>query len=65
MKLGPLDRGAGSLFAQVFALVLVAIVGAQAINLWIVFHLPPPTPNCAGSNAQRATGRRWWCAARR
>ncbi len=45
MKLGPLDRGAGSLFAQVFALVLVAIVGAQAINLWIVFHLPPPTPN--------------------
>jgi signal transduction histidine kinase len=35
----------GTLFAQVFALVLVAIVGAQAINLWIVFHLPPPTPD--------------------
>jgi two-component system OmpR family sensor kinase len=44
VKLRLLDRGTGTLFAQVFALVLVAIVGAQAINLWIVFHLPPPTP---------------------
>ncbi len=44
MNVGLLDRGTGSLFAQVFALALVAIVGAQAINLWIVFHLPPPTP---------------------
>ena len=39
-----LDLGSGTLFAQVFALVLVAIVGAQAINLFIVFHLPPPRP---------------------
>jgi signal transduction histidine kinase len=38
-------QGTGTLFAQVFALVVVAIVGAQAINLWIVFHVPPPTPN--------------------
>ncbi len=38
-------RGTGTLFAQVFALVVVAIIGAQAINLWIVFHVPPPTPN--------------------
>jgi two-component system OmpR family sensor kinase len=45
VKLRLLDQGKGTLFAQVFALVLVAIVGAQAINIWIVFHLPPPTPN--------------------
>ncbi len=45
MKLKLLERGKGTLFAQVFALVLVAVVGSQAINLWIVFHLPPPTPN--------------------
>ncbi len=44
MILRLLDRGTGTLFAQVFALVLVAIIGAQAINLWIVFHVPPPTP---------------------
>jgi two-component system OmpR family sensor kinase len=45
VKLRLLDQGAGTLFAQVFALVLVAIIGAQAINLFIVFNLPPPTPN--------------------
>jgi signal transduction histidine kinase len=38
-------RGRGTLFAQVFALVLAAVVGAEAINLWIVFNLPPPAPN--------------------
>ena len=38
------SRGRGTLFAQVFALVLAAVVGAEAINLWIVFHLPPPQP---------------------
>jgi signal transduction histidine kinase len=43
VKLKLADQGTG-LFAQVFALVLVAIIGAQAINLFIVFHLPPPTP---------------------
>ena len=36
--------GTGILFARVFALVLAAVVGAEAINLWIVFHLPPPQP---------------------
>ena len=45
MKFKLLDKGGGTLFAQVFALVLVAIIGAQAINLLIVFNLPPPTPN--------------------
>jgi signal transduction histidine kinase len=45
VKLSLLDKGGGTLFAQVFALILVAIIGAQGINLWIVFHLPPPTPN--------------------
>ncbi len=34
-----------SLFAQAFGLVLIAIVGSQAINMFIVFHLPPPTPS--------------------
>jgi len=45
VKLKLLDRGTGTLFAQVFALVLVAIIGAEGINLWLIFHLPPPTPN--------------------
>jgi signal transduction histidine kinase len=45
VKLRLLEHGAGTLFAQVFALILVAIIGSQAINIWIVFHLPPPTPN--------------------
>jgi two-component system OmpR family sensor kinase len=45
VKLRLLDRGTGTLFAQVFVLILVAIIGSQAINLWIVFHLPPPTPS--------------------
>jgi signal transduction histidine kinase len=43
MKLMGLGRG--TLFAQVFALVLAAVVGAEAINLLIVFNLPPPAPN--------------------
>jgi signal transduction histidine kinase len=38
-------RGRGTLFAQVFGLVLLAVVGAEAINLYIVFHLPPPFPD--------------------
>jgi signal transduction histidine kinase len=42
MKL--LGRGRGTLFARVFALVVLAVVGFEAINLWIVFHLPPPQP---------------------
>ena len=37
-------RGRVTLFAQVFALVLAAVVGAEGINLWIVWHLPPPAP---------------------
>jgi signal transduction histidine kinase len=40
-----LGRSRGTFFAQVFALVLAAVVGAEAINLYIVFHLPPPVPN--------------------
>ena len=44
MKIRLLERVTGTLFAQVFALVLLAVVGAEAINLWIVFHLPPPQP---------------------
>ncbi len=42
MKLA--ERGRGTLFAQVFALVLAAVVGAEAINLLIVFNLPQPPP---------------------
>ncbi len=37
-------RGRGPLFAQVFGLVLLAVVGAGAINLYIVFHVPLPPP---------------------
>lgn len=39
-----LSRSRGTFFAQVFALVLAAVVGAEAINLYIVFHLPQPPP---------------------
>jgi signal transduction histidine kinase len=64
VKLSVWDRGTGTLFAQVFALVLVAIVGAQGVNLWIVFHLhlPPPDFYTEGDvlralrGAQRQTG---------
>ena len=35
---------AAPLFAQVFALVLLTLVGAQAVNLAIVYFLPPPPP---------------------
>ena len=37
-------RGRGTLFAQVFGLVLLAVVGAEAINLYIVWHQPLPPP---------------------
>ena len=40
-----LERSLGTLFARVFALVLLVVVGAEAINLYIVFNLPPPAPN--------------------
>ena len=45
MKLKLLDRGTGTLFAQVFALVLAALVVGEGISLWIFFHFPPPAPN--------------------
>src|SRR6185312_17125717 len=38
-------RGRGTLFAQVFALVLLVVVGAETINLLIVWNYPPPPPN--------------------
>ena len=37
-------RVRASLFVQVLTLVLVCLVGAQAINLAILFSLPPPPP---------------------
>lgn len=37
-------RVRGTLFVRVFALVVLAVVGAEAINLWIIFHSPPPPP---------------------
>jgi two-component system OmpR family sensor kinase len=39
-----LSRVRGTFFAQVFAMVFLAVVGAEAINLYIVFHLPQPPP---------------------
>jgi two-component system, OmpR family, sensor kinase len=33
------------LFVQLAALVLISLLGAQAINIGIVFNLPPPPPN--------------------
>ena len=40
---GRVRRGA-PLFVQVFALVLLTLLGAHAVNLAIVYFLPPPPP---------------------
>ena len=37
-------RVAAPLFAQVLSLVLVTLAAAQAVNLWIVFNVPPSAP---------------------
>ncbi len=37
-------RGAAPLFVPVFALVLLTLIGAHAVNLAIVYFLPPPPP---------------------
>ena len=37
-------RGAAPLFVPVFALVLLTLLGAHAVNLAIVYLLPPPPP---------------------
>jgi len=39
-----LGRSRGTFFAQVFLLVLLAVVGAESINLWMVFNMQPPPP---------------------
>jgi signal transduction histidine kinase len=39
-----LDRVTGTLFAQVLGLILLVLALAEAINVGIVFSLPPPTP---------------------
>jgi signal transduction histidine kinase len=38
------DRITGTLFAQVLGLILLVLVLAEAINIGIIFSLPPPTP---------------------
>jgi signal transduction histidine kinase len=45
MKLGGPDRLTGTLFAQVLALALLVLAAAEAVNSWIIFNLPPPTPD--------------------
>ena len=37
-------RGAAPLFVPVFALVVLTLLGAHAVNLAIVYFLPPPPP---------------------
>jgi signal transduction histidine kinase len=34
-----------TLFAQIFALTVLSLIVAQAVNVWVVFHLPRPTPD--------------------
>ena len=34
-----------TLFAQILALVLLSLTIAQAINVWVIFHLPRPSPD--------------------
>ncbi len=45
MRRGPGRRPTGSLFVQLATLVGLALVLAQAINLLLLFNLPPPTPD--------------------
>jgi two-component system, OmpR family, sensor kinase len=34
----------GTLFAQIFALTVLSLLLAQAVNVWVIFQLPRPTP---------------------
>lgn len=45
MRFWPGARPTASLFVQLATLVGVALVLAQAINLLLIFNLPPPTPD--------------------
>ena len=38
------NRVTATLFAQVLGLILLVLALAEAINVGIVFSLPPPTP---------------------
>jgi len=45
MKLQPNARPTGSLFVQLATLTGLTLVAAQAISLFLIFNLPPPTPD--------------------
>jgi two-component system OmpR family sensor kinase len=38
-------RPTATLFAQLLALVVLSLVGASVINIFVIFNLPPQTPN--------------------
>ncbi len=44
MSQTPTRPTTATLFAQVFGLVLVSLVAAQAVNVWVVLALPRPLP---------------------
>lgn len=45
MKIAKSGRPTASLFAQLLGLVGISIIAAQAINLFMIFNLPPPVPD--------------------
>jgi signal transduction histidine kinase len=45
MSLSRSGRPTASLFAQLLGLVGISIIAAQAINLFMIFNLPPPVPD--------------------
>jgi len=40
-----LARPSGSIFAQILTLISISLIAAQAVNLLLIFNLPPPSPD--------------------
>lgn len=43
--LGWIGRPTASLFGRLLTLILISLIAAQAINLFLLFNLPPPAPD--------------------
>lgn len=40
-----MPRPSGSIFAQILTLISISLIAAQAVNLLLIFNLPPPSPD--------------------
>ncbi|HEY9219756.1 MAG TPA: ATP-binding protein, partial [Phenylobacterium sp.] len=45
MRLHGVGRPTATLFGQLLALIALSLIAANAINVWLVFNLPPPIPD--------------------